>query len=471
MAVKPPAVHIGTTENDSHTFAHGGFTLSSDARANHTAIVGATGAGKSTLMRSMIAEDVNAGIGVTILDPHGQLVADVLENDIPQWRADDVIYFNPRDAARAIVLNLLDSPSPEFDDVVVDNAVGILKQLWPDAFKVGARMEDIFKNSFRALIEHPSPTSLWNLPRLLTDDVYRAVIMRKVRNPSVKSFFENEFNRWTPAFREEAISPVLNKTRPFLADTYMRAVIAPAHSTIRPRDVIDRNKILLCNLDKGNFGADNARLLGSLIAIQEKIAALSRNDMAEDDRPYHVLYVEEAHNFIADFETILSETRKYHLVLVIATQTIEQLPEKAVAGIFGNAAALIALRVQATDAERLSMEFTTPQLMLTAAEVHDLPNYECYVRTLVPNKDGKPAPSRAVRVTIYPPLPKVRDAATSARVIRASNERWTKPRTTLDHNLTRFLNRSFTAREKQNVVVHNGRHHQQKPYLGKRPIS
>ena len=133
------------------------FTISPETRRKHLAIFGATGAGKSTLLRNMIAWDIAAGLGVSVLDPHGQLVEDILDNHIPSSRTDDVIYFNPKDLTRAIPLNLLDSPSHEFDGLVVDNAVGIFKKLWPDAFAVGARMEDIFKNSFYALDRAPLP--------------------------------------------------------------------------------------------------------------------------------------------------------------------------------------------------------------------------------------------------------------------------------------------------------------------------
>src|ERR1700677_4731134 len=200
---------IGTKDENWFQPEDGIFTIPPETRRKHLPILGATGAGKSTLLRNMIAWDISAGAGVSVIDPHGQLVDDILDHHIPRSRTDDVIYFNPKDPARAIPLNLLDSPSHDLDGLVVDNVIGIFKLLWPDAFAVGARMEDIFRNSFYALIEHPSPTSLWNLPRFLTDAAYRAVILRKVKNPAVKTFFETTFDRWPPQFREEAISPVL----------------------------------------------------------------------------------------------------------------------------------------------------------------------------------------------------------------------------------------------------------------------
>ncbi len=330
MTLEPIA--LGRQHDPGVLFEQGELVIPSDTRRKHTAIFGTTGAGKSTLMRNMIATDLASGMGCTVVDPHGQLVEDILNNHIPRSRTDDVIYFNPKDPARTIPLNLLDSPSRDLDGLVVDNVMGIFKQLWPDAFAVGARMEDIFRNSFYALIEHPSPTSLWNLPPFLTNDAYRALILRKVTNPAVRHFFESTFNTWTASFREEAISPVLNKCRPFLTDPRIRAVIGPAHSTFRFRSLMDERKILLCDLSKGAIGQDNARLLGSLIAMQEKLAALSRYDVPEEDRVPHMLYVEEAQNFIADFESILSETRKFNLHLVLATQAIDQLSKPAVKG-------------------------------------------------------------------------------------------------------------------------------------------
>jgi DNA helicase HerA-like ATPase len=146
MSLEP--VPIGIQHDPGALYQQSELVIPSEARRKHMAIFGTTGAGKSTLMRNMIAADIASGIGCTVVDPHGQLVEDILNNHIPRYRTDDVIYFNPKDPARTIPLNLLDSPDHELDGVVVDNAISIFKQLWPAAFGVGARMEDIFRNSF-----------------------------------------------------------------------------------------------------------------------------------------------------------------------------------------------------------------------------------------------------------------------------------------------------------------------------------
>jgi hypothetical protein len=221
-------------------------------------------------------------------------------------------------------------------------------------------MEDILRNSLYALVEQPRPVSLLALPKLLTDTDYRAAMLARITNPSVIEFFRNTFDRWNAAFREEAISPVLNKCRAFLTDPMLRAVIGQAHSSFDFRWMIDNRKILLCDFSKGSIGEDNAQLLGSLVVIKEKLAALSRHDVPEDDRVPHVLYTEEAQNFIGDFPSILQEARKYRLILVLATQGIEQLSEEAAFAVFTNCATLASFRVSGTDAARLMQEFGTP---------------------------------------------------------------------------------------------------------------
>jgi hypothetical protein len=445
-------VPIGTKDENWFQEEGGIFTISPETRRKHLAIFGATGAGKSTLMRNMIAWDLDSGAGVSVVDPHGQLVDDILDHHIPASRTGDVIYFDPKDSTRAIPLNLLDSPGPEFDGLVVDNVMSVFKKLWPDAFAVGARMEDIFRNSFYALIEHPSPTSLWNLPRFLGDSSYRSVILRGVRNPAVRNFFESTFDRWTPQFREEAISPVLNKVRPFLTDPRIRAVIGPAQSTFRFRDVIDGRKILLCDLSKGAIGADSARLLGSLILMQHKIAALSRYDIPEEDRVPHPLYAEEAQNFIGDFESFFSETRKFLVPLTIATQGIESLDEADAAAVFTNCGTLISFRVSGADVQRLANEFV---LDLPADSLQTLPDYMFYVRTLklFERRTGSSSsPMSPQLLNAYKPFAPPRNRAIRANIIRTSSERWTKQRAELEAKLVRFLKREFKTSGKKKTA-------------------
>jgi hypothetical protein len=228
---------------------------------------------------------------------------------------------------------------------------------------------------------------------------------------------------------------VLNKTRAFITDPLMRAVIGQMRSSFNFRWMMDHRKILLCDLAKGSIGDDNSRLLGSLIVLKEKLAALSRQDIPESERVAHVLYCEEAHNFIGDFESILAEARKYGLIQTLATQGIEALPCEASFAIFSNCATVISFRVSGTDATRIRDEFG---LMLPASNLQELPDYTLYVRTLSRMKEGGAAsPSGPHRISAYPPFDRHPRHARRDSVIGVSQGRYAKPRAIVDQELRR----------------------------------
>jgi hypothetical protein len=424
-------VLIGSSEDAFHEGRP--VRIVAAARRRATALFGTSGSGKSTLMRNQCASDLAAGHGITVVDPHSQLVEDILDNHIPRYRTNDVIYFNPKDPDRAFALNLLDCPRPEQRGLVVSNVISIFKKLWTDSW--GARMEDILRNGLHVLIEQPHSVSILALPKLLTDTAYRSQVLGNVRNPAVIDFFLNTYDRWDNRFREEAISPVLNKCRAFTTDPLIRAIIGQTHSSFDFRSALDSRKIILCDLAKGTIGADNAMLLGSLIVMQEKLAALGRGDIPESERVPHFLLAEEAQNYIGDFESILSETRKFNLFLTIATQAIESLSRETAAAIFTNAANLIAFRVSNTDAELLRDELT---MVFPGAAIQDLPDYKAYVRTLICDDTGC-RPAAPEQVATYPPFLKDRDAEWRSRTERTSNERYTKPRAGVEARIARFL--------------------------------
>jgi hypothetical protein len=422
---------LGTQDN---TYERGGvFTLMPEHRRKHMAIFGTTGAGKSTLLRNMIAYDIAAGLGVSVVDPHGDLIEDLLENHIPGPRVNDVIYFNPKDQTRAVGLNILESVRPELRSLTVSTVITIFHKIWESSW--GPRMEDILRNGIFALIEQPQHVSLLALPKLLTDAQYRAKVLANVKNPVVLEFFQT-FERWTNSFREEAISPVLNKLRAFLTDPQVRGIIGQSRSSFDFRWMMDHSKILLCDLSKGVIGEDNARLLGSLIVSKVKLAALSRQDIPESERIPHILYTEEAQNFVGDFPSILSEARKYKLILVLVTQGIEQLPRDAAFAVFTNCATLISFRVSGNDAERLKHEFAT---VLPASGLQDLADYKIYVRTLTTDQHGTTRPSGPHVIKTYAPFKKTHVDGERAKIVRTSLERYTRPRPQVDENITNFL--------------------------------
>jgi hypothetical protein len=202
--------------------------------------------------------------------------------------------------------------------------------------------------------------------------------------------------------------------------------------------MMDHRKILLCDLAKGSIGDANSRLLGSLIVLKEKLAALSRQDIPETERVPHVLFCEEAHNFIGDFESILAESRKYALQLTLATQNIEALPREAAFAIFSNCATVICFRVSGTDAVRIRDEFG---LMLPASSLQELPDYTMYVRTLTRSDGAGASPSGPHFVSGYPPFVRHPRHAHRESVVRVSQARYAKPRVIVDEVIRReFFN-------------------------------
>jgi len=266
------------------------FHILPEHKRRHCAIFGKSGVGKSTLLRNMIAWDIQEGLGVTVLDPHGGLIDDLLDL-IPKHRTNDVIYFNPQDPDRALGINILESVAKDQHPLVVSSVINILKNIWITAW--GARTEFILSNTIAALLQQPQPQTLVALPKLLTNSKYREHIIAHIDDPAVEWFFDLYDNHWNTRFREEAISPLLNKVNKFITNPLLRDVIGQPRSSFDFRWAMDNNKIILCNLAKGALGDDVSSLLGSLVVTKISLAALSRQDTPEDERPLHVLYADE----------------------------------------------------------------------------------------------------------------------------------------------------------------------------------
>jgi hypothetical protein len=209
-----------------------------------------------------------------------------------------------------------------------------------------------------------------------------------VTNPVVKNFFKLDYERWDKAFREQAISPVLNKVRAFLSDPALLHIIGQKRSSFDIRWAMDTNKVVLVSLPKGMLGAHVSKLIGSLLVTKISLASLSRQDTPQHLRVPHILYIDEAHSYAlgVDYETILAEARKFALGLVLASQTLSQFSESAVAAMFGNASTIASYRVSHDDAQRIVRTFgvsgegpkTAEQIFETVvppSELQQLPDF------------------------------------------------------------------------------------------------
>jgi hypothetical protein len=416
------------------------------------AVFGKSGVGKTTLLRNMAMADLAVGEGLTVIDPHGSLVEDLLEL-VPRHRTNDVIYLNPADPHRVIGLNVLESVDPAERSLVVSSLVSILRNLWPHNW--GPRTEYILEHAVYALLEQPEPVTLAALPKLLVDEHYRKRVVARVRDPAVRAFFQF-YETQNDKLREESIAPLLNKVSKFITNPLLRAVIGQTRSSFDFRWAMDEGKILLCNLSKGALGEDVSSLLGSLVVTKLSLAALSRQNILESSRVPHYLFADEIQTFThgVDFPTILSEARKYALSLTIGTQTLSQLPEDTRASVFGNCATIVSFRVSGEDARELVREFavsgegprTAEQMfdvIVPASELQNLPDYKLYIRTLL---DGRP--QDPFLVESFPPLLKSGGEAASLRVIATSSRRFARDRRAVERSLARFLTSRVSPRSR-----------------------
>ena len=407
------------------------FFIAQADRAKHMAIFGKSGVGKTTLLRNMISVDLAAGAGITVIDPHGSLIADVLEL-IPRVRSNHVIYLNPQgQAGRVLGLNLLEVDSEHHKPLVVSSLISIFKNLWPDGW--GPRSEFLLSNTVYALLAQTRPGTILAVQKLLTDEGYRKQLASRVSDPAVHAFFDVYDRQWERRFREEAIAPLLNKVNKFVTSPLLRTMLGQPQSSFNFRTLMDEEQILLCDLSKGNLGADVTSLIGSLVVTKLSLAALSRQDTPEEQRKPHYLYVDEVQNFVygIDLPTILSEARKYRLALTIATQTLGQLTDASRAAVFGNCGTIASFRISGDDASALEQEFAG---QLPARELQTLADYELYLSTLI---DGAPAGPYPLRT--FPPFGKTGQENSPERIIRASMLRYGRPRAVVEAKLRAFL--------------------------------
>ncbi|MFA5084012.1 MAG: type IV secretion system DNA-binding domain-containing protein [Candidatus Paceibacterota bacterium] len=353
------------------------FGIKTDDRRRHMYVIGKTGVGKTEMLETMALADIKAGRGIGIIDPHGEFAEKILEL-VPESRMDDVIYFNPADINYPVAFNPLELTNPEFSHLVASGIMSVFKKIWPDVWS--ARMEYILNNSLLALLEYPGSTLL-GIMHLLSDRDYRKKVVENLRDPVIKSFWTDEFARYTQRLETEAVAAIQNKVGQFVSNPLIRNIIGQPHSTIDIRKIMDEGKIFIANLSKGKIGEDNSRLLGSLMITKIQLAAMSRSDIAESKRKDFYLYVDEFQNFATEsFANILSEARKYRLNLILAHQYIAQLDETVEEAIFGNIGTFVVFRVGAEDAETLEKEFE-PEFM--ANDLVNLPKFNIYTKLMI----------------------------------------------------------------------------------------
>jgi len=416
------------------------FGIKTDDRRRHMYLLGKTGMGKSVVLENMIIQDILAGNGLAVVDPHGDLVEKVIKF-VPKNRINDVVYVNPADLNFPVAFNVLENVSEEYRHLVASGLLGVFKKIWADSW--GPRLEYVLNNALMALLEYPGSTLL-GVMRLLVDKLFRNKVIDKITDPVVKSFWVQEYSKYPDKFQSEAIAPIQNKVGRFLSSSMIRNIVGQVKSTVNLREIMDTRKILFLNLAKGRIGEDNSALLGAMIITKIQLAAMSRVDIPEDERVDFYLYVDEFQNFATEsFASILSEARKYRLDLIMAHQYIEQLGDVIRSAVFGNVGTLVAFRIGAEDSEFLAKEFGP---RFEEVDLVNLPKYHVYMKLMI---DG--VASDPFSATTLPPMQEPDDWQENlTKLIKVSREHYSSKKEVVEEKIIRW-SASEGAHEDENL--------------------
>ncbi|MEP7288871.1 MAG: type IV secretion system DNA-binding domain-containing protein [Chloroflexota bacterium] len=387
-------------------------------RRRHTYIVGKTGVGKTTLMQAMALQDIEAGHGVCVVDPHGDLIDDILVR-IPPHRAADVILFDPSDLERPVGLNLLNAKTDAEKNRIATEFIGLLVRMYDPSQQgiVGPRFQHNVRNAMLTVMSVEGST-LIEVVRVLTDSAYLKQILPSVTDPLVRNYWEKQIASTSDFHKSEVLDYIVSKFSHFVGDRLVRNIIGQRESTIDFRQIMDKRQILLVNLSKGKIGAEGSQFLGLLLVQSLLIAALSRADSPADQRPDFFLYVDEFQNFATElFGTVLSEGRKYGVSTVIANQYLTQLDSDIRDAIFGNVGSMMCFRLGIQDASALLPEMYP---VFGLDDLLNLPRYTACVKLLVDGVASRPFTMRTI-----PDLRPV-DKAAAERIRQTSRQLYGK---------------------------------------------
>lgn len=325
-------------------------TLSNEERLRHTHVIGATGVGKSTLLANMLLEDVRAGNGCALFDPHGDIVEDLLKR-IPANRIKDVVLIDPSDTEFPIGCNLLQAKTDAEKIVLSSDLVSAFKQ---HATAWGDNMTAVLSQAVNAFLESSEVGSLIELKRFLLEEPFRKKFLEQVEDPSVHYYWEHEY-----AMVRKGIAPLLTRIDTFLRPKIIRFMLAQK-SGIDFGECITQKKIILMKLSQGLIGEDNSFILGSLFLSKINQAAQSRQAIAKENRHPFYVYIDEFQNFVTpSIEGMLSGSRKYGIGLTLAHQELGQIENtKTLNSVISNPYIRICFRLGDNDARKLEPGFS-----------------------------------------------------------------------------------------------------------------
>lgn len=415
-----PLLLLGETTFRRH---HQRFGLLPTDRLRHLWVLGKTGSGKSTLLANLIRQDFQRDEGLALLDPHGDLVETVLPF-IPKARRGDVLLFSPADREYPVSFNVFrQGRRPHADTALLaSQLVSVFRKYWADSW--GPRLEHILRNAILAVAPDPRASLLF-LYRFLTDDKLRTKVVENILDPVVRQFWTKEFPGYGRNLQSEAVAPILNKLGAFVAHPIVRNIVGQERSRLDLISMMQGRGILLANLATGQIGEDASHLLGGLLLTAMQLAAMER----PRGGPSFFIYVDEFQHFVTDsLQTLLAESRKFGLGLILAHQYLAQLTDSVRDAVLGNVGSMMVFRIGAMDAAELEGEFSPP---FTASDLMGLPRYQAAVKILARGEALAPFSARTLPAMVAPA-----DAEeVTARIRAESRRRFCRPRREVEETI------------------------------------
>ncbi len=364
------------------------FGIAQRDRLLHMYIIGQTGAGKSTLIANLAAQDAAMGIGFCLIDPHGDLALS-LSTKITQPH----IYWDVADPTSPYGYNPLTTASVIHRPLIASGLIDALKKQWADAW--GARMEHLLRYALLALLEQPKTDLRDIMPLFLSKDFQTRVISH-ITDPQVRQFWQVEYKAMNFKTSMDGVAPIANKLGAFLAHPIVRKAVCEPAQPLRFRKIMDDGQAIIINLAKGQLGADTANVLGGLLVSSITNAAFTRHSMPEKDRRPFFMYVDEFPSFSTTaLAGTLSEARKYGLGLILAHQHISQADTEVFQSIIGNIGTIMVFRIGAFDAPLFVKQLDG----ITIDDLVHQPNYRAYVQLMVNGMKSK-----TFSATTHPPF-------------------------------------------------------------------
>jgi hypothetical protein len=365
---KPPGIVIGDNEHLGEIVP---VYLTTDQRVRHTHIVGTSGTGKSSLLFNMIQQDIENGEGVAVLDPHGDLVKQIL-GIIPDERLDDVVLVDTSDVEFPVSFNILQAQTTEEKNLLASDLVAVFHRL---SSSWGEQMDTVLQNAILAVLKHEKGGTLLDLQRFLAEKPFRKEYLESVQDWGVRYFWENVFPQLTGG---KSIGSVLARLQDFFSRESIRNMVSQPQNKLDFADIMDSGKIFLARLPKG-LGNENSSLLGTLLISKFQQIAMARQSQEMAARKDFWIYIDEFANFITpSMAEILSEARKYRVGLILAHHQLHQLqssPDVASA-VMAHPCTRIVFRVEDDDAKKLSDGFES----FEARHLKTLEKFHAFVR-------------------------------------------------------------------------------------------